>query len=651
MNIVRIPTPAEGNPLFPLPADYYELADDGQRKARVNACRQWLLPGTDDQKAEARVCSLNFFDKYYLWPDTEASYDPLFYDEAPLPSPQMHWDMVRSWAVYRMNLDIWPRGGGKSSVMRKDIALCSISRPAYSTVYATSTHDNAKMTGQILKDLCYENPRISDDWAPEYGGRLKPVRGEAPTGIEFFYLNNDSWVRCISAESRVRGLRPRRFRLDDPEYDEKASTSLSILRAYMNRLLFKLALPMVMRGGCGVDWTATFVSKRHYAFHAMQTVQTPEGLAAKDPRFNFWHRHVIHAAYNDPAGNLVSCWPQMWPTTRAVKAADPALANRISLEEIRDTIGISNFNSEYMANPGEGDSRYFGDLIKEKHRYWFEDVDGLLADKPRLSSARIHWYHKDKLQSQTLSTFLAERRLFITADTSYTANSDSDYKVACCMAIDYKTNELFVLDLWSGQCHEKILVDKILHMADRWRVPTVHPELVRESISLYESLLDACRTRATTEMGLTFTPSILKDNKPGNDNKEAKIAALLFRFEHGLIKLPLGAGGPWWVRLESQIDEYNPEVEGGGVPHDDEIDCCSMSRKIIRGRLATAPLPEEEPTPTFVERLLAGETHLHGAPIGMGVDWSTVLPDVVDRLMQLRSDKPGDPGSRPGTRA
>lgn len=644
MNIKRIETPSEGNSLFPLPGDYYELDAEGQRKARVNACRQWLLPGSDYERAEARVSSLNFFDKYYLWPDPENNYDPLFYDEAPLPSPPMHWDMVRAWAVYRMNLDVWPRGGAKSTMMRKDIGLCTISRPAYSTVYATSTHDNAKMSGQILKDLCYENPRIQDDWGPEYEGRIKPVRGEAPTGIEFFYLNNGSWVRCISAESRLRGLRPRRFRLDDPEYDEKASTSLLILRQYMNRLVFKLALPMTMRGNCGIDWTATFVSKRHFAFHAMETVLTPDGLVAKDPRFNFWSRRLVRAAY-ELEGRLVSCWPQMWPATRADRAADPTLASRISLEEIRETIGIPNFNSEYMANPGEGDSRYFGSLTREKHRYWLEgEVTDETLNNPRASSTLICYYHKDELRKEQLRDFLNNRRLFITADTSYTSSAESDYKVACCMAIDYATNELFIMDLWSGQCTEDLLVRRILEMADRWRAATIHPELVRESVSLYEALLERVRTRATEEMGLRFLPSVLKDNKPGNDNKEAKIAALLFRFEHGLIKLPLGRSEPWWHRLESQIDEYNPEVAGGGVPHDDELDCVSMSRKIIRGRYrAEAPPTPDAPRP-FIDRLLDGETHIEGCPIGMGVDWSTVPPEVVDKLMSLRLDTKGSPG-------
>jgi len=40
-----VPIEKEGNPLYPLPPDYEELTDKGKRLARVNACRQWLIPG------------------------------------------------------------------------------------------------------------------------------------------------------------------------------------------------------------------------------------------------------------------------------------------------------------------------------------------------------------------------------------------------------------------------------------------------------------------------------------------------------------------------------------------------------------------------------------------------------------------------------
>jgi hypothetical protein len=159
------------------------------------------------------------------------------------------------------------------------------------------------------------------------------------------YLKNGSWLRAISASSKQRGGRPRCYILDDPEYDPKASTSMAVLRDYVENLLFKIVLPMLTRPDTSVRWLATFVSRRHYAWHAMQTEQTPSGPRARDPRFEFWSRMLLDSEYERrkapaPVG------PKMWPLNRADKLTRPDLANRISLEEIKERIG----NAVYLAD-------------------------------------------------------------------------------------------------------------------------------------------------------------------------------------------------------------------------------------------------------------------------------------------------------------
>ncbi len=134
---------------------------------------------------------------------------------------------------------------------KKSILLETLARPKFSVLYATSTGDNTKGVGQSIKDQYTFNERINDDFGPETpSGRLVPKRGEAPYGNTHMQLMNGSWLRCISAESKQRGGRPRLYILDDPEYDPKASTSMSLVREYMDQLLFKVVLPMVMRAGC-----------------------------------------------------------------------------------------------------------------------------------------------------------------------------------------------------------------------------------------------------------------------------------------------------------------------------------------------------------------------------------------------------------------
>ena len=252
MSTVRIER--RGNDLYPLPADYLTLTPEGQRLARVNACKQWQLSGDPNDRAHAMAACINFFDRYYLYPDWDEDFNPYFYDDDPIESPLGHFAIYRLWALASKSVAIAPRGFAKSNCFRKSALLQMVSRPAYSFIYATSSGDNAEQTSQVLKTQFLGNQRLADDWGPEFpDGRITPKRGERSFGVEMMYLNNGSWFRAISAESRQRGGRPRVYALDDPEYDPKASTSMSVLRSYMERLLFKVVIPMVTRrdtSGC-----------------------------------------------------------------------------------------------------------------------------------------------------------------------------------------------------------------------------------------------------------------------------------------------------------------------------------------------------------------------------------------------------------------
>ena len=573
--------PVKVSPFYPLPEDYLELTEDGQRQARVNACRQWLVNGTPQQKADAFAASVKFFDTYYLNPDPENDFDCLFYDDEPLKSPKGHWDILRQWASSSRNIAIAPRGFAKSFLVRKSILLRMLTRPMYTILYATSTNDNAKGTGQSIKDQFQNNARIFDDWADEFPDkRITPRRGEAPFGTELMQLKNGSWLRCISAESRQRGGRPRRYVLDDPEYDPRASTSMSVLRSYMDSLLFKVVLPMVMRAGCGVDWLATFVSRRHYAWHALQTKEDGSG-EAQDPRFDLWSRMIIRAAYEDQNGDMQSCWPEMWPPTKQYKKDNPSVKDRVSLEEIKQIIGTSNFMAEYMANPGYSADNFFPELVKESNGWWLEKVDENWKERPTISGTLFCYKHEDLIHKIPFVDFIANTRCFMTVDTSYTATKDSDRKVACVMAIN-SDNVLFVLDLWSGRCHQNELVKQIVQIADKWRVPTVHPEAIKQGLSLITALQSVFNTRM---VDVEHIPAVKKLH-PGMMDKSSKIANLQYRVENGLIKMPLNSSNPSFKRLIDQFEQFNPEVRDGGLQHDDEIDSVCMSQFVIKGRMS-----------------------------------------------------------------
>ena len=626
------------SPLYPLPADFESLTEDGKRQARVSGCRQHLLRyDTAEGLARAYVAATSLFDLWYLCPDEDDQFHPMFYLQPPLPTPEMHLALRRQAIQNWLAIAVMPRGSGKTVELRKEILHHLVSEPGWFAIYATSTNANMEDTGYALKLQLQDNRRLIDDWRPEFpDGRIVPNRGEAPFSVSHMRLKNGSGFRGTSARSRIRGGRPRVFYLDDPEYDPTGETSMAEIRRYMETLIFRIALNTIMHAGGRMVWRGTFVTRRHYLWHAISGRIVPDGYAADDPRFDAWHR-LIYRMYADTDDGPVSCWPEMWPMTEADKKvvveADPGADAPHSIEEIRATVGGPIFEAEYMARPGEGDDQFFGVVSDALHGYWYEDIDDLLSTEPWRSTTKICWKDKDEATHKVpLIEFVKLCKLFLTGDTSSTARPDSDFKVCACLALA-PGNVLFCLDLWGAQSREGMLVEQTFKMAARWHAPTIFCESIREGRSYYESMAALVAQRATEATGTMFMPTVKQFN-PGIIKKEQKIAASHFRFEHGLIKLPLfSRTAKHWRALFDQIEEFNPDVEDGGLQHDDHIECVvGMPQFIIKGRLR--PTPDTVPGPDSpLGHLKAGTlANEEGVPYAHGIDWSTVSPQEMEEI-------------------
>lgn len=606
MKILKIQK--QNNPLYPLPRDYVELSAEGQRQARVNACRQiWLKGLTRTEAVDALVGAVEFFDLYYLQPDQEANFDPLFYDDPPLVTPNMHRAILSQWATSKTSIAIMPRGSAKSTLARKVMIMKLLGRPAFSITYATSSIDNAKFTGQIVRSQLFTNKRVLEDFQPEYGS-LEPKKGEAPAGLEYFVLGNGSWFRSISANSKQRGGRPKEYVLDDPEHDAKANTSMEVLKQDMRTLLFRVVLPMVMRGGASARWLATFVSPRHYAYHAMQTKRIMEKgreiVVAEDSRFDEWDRLFVDAIVETPNGP-VSCWPEMWPLRDADKKGHPELEDKETLESIQRRLGTAAFLAEYRGRPGAADEVFFPPLSEEKHGYTLEQIDDLWDEDPTRSGTNLVWRRGDETSRISVANLLQKSGSFITVDTAFTQNASSDYKVATVMTVTEK-NELVILDMFAGRPPQSTFVQEILRLAQKWRVWSIHPEVVKESYGLWQELEHVVRTRMGEAFGVNYVP-LIKPYRPGQTQKVGKIAALHPRFEYGLIKMPMFRKylKPWSDLIE-QIEDFNPEAPDGGLQHDDHLDTVSMAQFVVRGRMMEGG-PEGKVRKPVEEMLAEGE--------------------------------------------
>jgi hypothetical protein len=103
------------------------------------------------------------------------------------------------------------------------------------------------------------------------------------------------------------------------------------------------------------------------------------------------------------------------------------------------------------------------------------------------------------------------------------------------------------------------------------------------------------------------TPPRIIPLRVGTLDKTAKINALHYRFEHGLIKFPVWRRGvlPWRM-LFDQIEQFNPDADSGGLQHDDFIDTVAMSMFVVRGRLDRQVAPGQSAALDFAQMIEDG---------------------------------------------
>jgi len=607
-------------PNWPLPPDYDSLTEEGKRLARVNACRQWLIKArTTEEKATLYEASVTFMDSYYLRPeydeDGNTIFNSYFYEADPLPTPLCHKLLMRMHATHRLSMAVLPRGSAKSTTTLKEILLRLVTRPVYKCVYCTSTESVYKPHAERLREQCYMNPRIAEDFGPEYdAGTLKPPSGQGSTGVDYFSLVNRSQIRFTGVDSRQRGLRPLLYVLDDPEYDPAGSTSMEKLRAQMQRLITRIILPMMTHMDSQLMWLGTFVSRRHLLWSAMQTVVGPDGSQIGEmPIFRSWSKMFVPAIYKDKDGREHSFWPHLIPIDAAERERLGLDASVRTVGEVRREMGPDVWAAEMMGAPGAGDGLHFGELSEHTHGWWIRKGtgDGFLNTEPLKSSAVIEWMEDGETHDATLPDLLSQCLVFMTSDTSWSTGPTSDYKTAAVIAI-HPSGSQFVLDLWQSRCTLDEQIHAILAMAEKWRVPTIHPEAIREGIQLCDALLASIRTDAISTMGVSHTPAIVP-YKPGFTDKASRIASAKWRFDYGKIKLPFFMRDRQpWSDLFLQIEGFNPTAQDCGLRHDDLIDTVlAMPQHIVRTPAALQRPdtgPEEESLEDILERIRNGAT-------------------------------------------
>lgn len=608
---IRFPTAEQGNRNHPLPLDYDELSDAGQRLARLNAVS---LQATPDEY----LAAWQFFRRYYL-----AHEDAGFYDQFS-ESPSLHGQIVKDSVMRRAAAIVVPRGFAKSTILVEECTLLDVlSRPGMRVGFVKAKGAFVALAVSSMRRQLEHNAAIVDDFAHDFGGSLRPKRGDAVWDMHTLELTSRSVIWGIGIESKGRGLRSYKVVPDDVEHDPEGTTDRQALTEAFIYKLTRIYIPMLRRGSRLV-LIGSLLDTDVFLYHVATTIEDP--LFAN----KLWHRRVYGAL--DESGESV--WKGAYPTE--------------FLREQEIMMGPDGFAAEFLSNPAVRTDALL--RVTPMTEYRIAGKSHAYLGAPHTSDALVEFTRTEGrvvsgapehlVETPTtapLRKLLDDMLIFLTMDYAPTTSMRSDYSAIQVLGLDSR-NDLWSLDLWVGRKTESVLLRIMWALAFRWQAKFVGVEAVGLQQSFVNQVV-ADRARLLTEE--RWVPRVIPIKYRSKASKETRIARLEWRFRLGKVKLPAHRRYEWPYReLFFEINHFSPNVRARH--HDDALDTLSMSQELLTGRQARphARNPAEE---TLVQALERGERYFPGTrvPLTLGLGPEQIPRSVLNTMREEHQRRQG----------
>lgn len=562
-----MPLPSQlNNPLFPLPADYPELSEEGQRIARVNVCSSWWdvnQPKRVIADPAAFIIGFRAWKEWYRkgWKGNHQKYT--------LKSPPMHDKWVRDVAHNPHIIITAFRRSAKTFFFGEELPEFLISTcPHFPLQYTSSTQPlTEKQIRAVRHDLATNELLIRDF------GKLQPTRKSGLVWTqEYIELTNGSSMKAVSSDQAQRGtsqasLRPKCGILDDPEIDSHLKNPR--LREDWGEWYFQVYSPCFEPWALRI-WANTLLDARAWATKAKNK---------EDERFYHWHSTQYDMLYMDEEGKLQSQWPDLISVEDALASAGRGKKGVMGY-------GREVFSKEFLNDPTSAAKGAF-EYERDRHSYqWVGDTDdtkSLLLPDGRLES------YKD-LEARSIC--------FIGTDLSLGTSSQSDFSSVIAARLDDR-GILWVLEAWEDRCKPIDALYRALDMGKFWGASTLGIERIafeQIAIDLLQDEIDARRMRGD------YAPDLHVVKRGGGASKETRILGIGYRFRKDLIRIPIAGASPLAfgggsASLEEQIQYFTETAKS--LKYDDHLDSLVLIQEIcnhIGGVLpgGAAPNPMDE---------------------------------------------------------
>ena len=416
----------------------------------------------------------------------------------------------------------------------------------------------------------YQNQYTQNEFIINDFGSLKPNRGEGKFSLHRIMLKNKAIINGFATESRKRGTkpRPRLLILDDPEFDTKANTDMTKLQNEFQNLLFQQLMPMG-EIGMSILWTGTILSHRSMLCHACTTLD--------DPRFSEWNKTVVGAMIRDETGMPVPLWEEH--------------LNAEQLRKLEMTMGKQAFASEMMNNPTIGEGKTFN--IDPNLCTYFVKDKGPYAEFPLSDTSELTYRVKNKRdEDSTQKTaeygeFVSKLHRMMFMDYASTVSATSDYSCIIVVGFEAPYDVLWVLDVYVAKVKEDVLIRKLVSMGQKWLPSIVGIEAVSIQQRVYEIAESIINDYATQER-TGWYPRVLPVKYAGSrtpGNKQQRISGIEWRFNNFRIKFPTQfRQKKYWKTLFDQVEDFQADLQDGGLRHDDAVDTLAMHQALPRAK-------------------------------------------------------------------
>lgn len=590
---------------FPLPGDYFDLGEEGQRLARVNAAS---LGGT----SELEAVGWSYFRETYLVPR-----GPAWYRTGFTPSPASHYKWVQDWHRYDLLVHAAPRGTCKTTVNLEEVLRKCVTTPYWECALFLATQAFCGDRLGRLMGECENNELLRADF-----GKLKCSRGSGVWNRgSRMDLANGSSVRAIPITGAALGVRPSGLIvLDDVEKSDDLVQTPSDLRENFERFFFNAIYPMARSPGFSIPIRiiGTLYNRRMFIYW----LYTTDDSRVKE----FWNRTLMNVVDLD--------WGVMDEKWQA---------------EEKQRLGVAAYNAQYMNDPGTAADRVLA-IHPELCTYWLEDLDDAAYNDP-LNSHAIVVTHALKairktedgdelpvpiVQHRSWSEVISGMRRFITVDSSRTTTPTSDFSVVHVMGFENShehRDTLYSLDIWIGRVRPEELLRQVYRLAIKWGISLIGVEAYPILSEFYERVRD--NLPGLYGRGEAI-PRVIPLKFPPKMRKEDKIMQMEWRFRHFRVKLPVDRRQePGYARLFYEVENFTEDM--ALLDHDDAIDTLAMHQAIGKQHKGVAP-DIYEPV-NLIGEMKKGEVEHLGVPLMSGINASDLSEADLAALFNAKYDQ------------